>query len=142
MLIVSYVSILIIIQKTQLTSTREELQAMIESLTSQLDESNDKLSHSSSLNQQLEKQLQVTEANNAFLTSQFNEFKDELSLSSSQLNEARNQLSDVEKNYKLLSGDHGALSNTSLEQCDELILISNHNQEKLLQRRVSNETYL
>ena len=108
---------------------------MIESLTSQLDESNDKLSHSSSLNQQLEK-------NNASLTSQLNEFKDKLSLSSSQLNEAINQLSEVEKNYKLLSGDHETLSNTSLEQCDELILISNHNQEKLLQRRVSNETYL
>ena len=108
---------------------------MIASLTSQLDESNDKLSHSSSLNQQLEK-------NNASLTSQFNEFKDKLSLSSSQLNEARNQLSEVEKNFKLLSGDHEALSNISLEQCDELILTSNHNQEKLLQRRVSNETYL
>ena len=94
---------------------------MIASLTSQLDESNDKLSHSSLLNQQLEK-------NNASLTSQ--------------LNEARNQLSEVEKNYKLLSGDHEALSNTSLEKCDELILTSHHNQEKLLQRRVSNETYL
>jgi len=60
------------------------------------------------------------------------------------LNEARNKLSeshsklsDVEKNYKLLSGDHDALSNISLEQCDELILTSNHNQEKLLQRRAS-----
>ena len=60
----------------------------------------------------------------------------------SQLNEARNQLSEVQKNYKLLSGDHDALRNISLEQCDELILISHHNQEKLLQRRVSNETYL
>ena len=108
---------------------------MITSWSSQLEEANDKLSHSSSLNQQLEK-------NNASLTSQFNEFKDKLSLSSSQLNEARNQLSEVEKNYKLLSGDHEALSNISLEQCDELILTSNHNQEKLLQRRVSNETYL
>ena len=108
---------------------------MIESLTSQLDESNDKLSHSSLLNQQLEK-------NNASLTSRFNEFKDKLSLSSSQLNEARNQLSEVEKNYKLLSGDHEALSNISLEQCDELIMKWNRSGEKLLQRRVSNETYL
>ena len=107
-----------------------------------MNESNDKLSHSSSLNQQLENQLQGTEANNASLTSQLNEFKDKLSLSSSQLNEARNHLSEVEKNYKLLSGDHDALSNISLEQCDELILTSNHNQEKLLQRRVSNEIYL
>ena len=118
-------------------------------MTSQLDESNDKLSHSSSLNQQLEK-------NNASLTSQFNEFKDELSLSSSQLNEARNQLSEsynklseshnklseVEKNYKLLSGDHEALSNISLEQCDELIMKWNRSGEKLLQRRVSNDTNL
>jgi len=132
-----------IIQKTQLTSNREELQAkiaswtsqlieseaailvslqlkeseaMIESLTSQLNESNDKLSHSSSLNQQLEK-------NNASL--------------SSQLNEARNQLSEVEKNYKLLSGDREALSSTSLEQCDEVILTLTRSQEKLQQRRVS-----
>ena len=98
---------------------------MIESLTSQLDESNDKLSHSSSLKQQLENQLQGTEANNTSLTSQ--------------LNEARNQLSEVEKNYKLLSGDHEALSNTSLEQCDEVILTLSRSQEKLQQRRVSNE---
>ena len=41
---------------------------MIESLTSQLDESNYKLSHSLSLNQQLENQLQGTEANNTSLT--------------------------------------------------------------------------
>ena len=101
---------------------------MIESLTSQLDESNDKLSHSSSLKQQLENQLQGTEANNTSLTSQ--------------LNEARNQLSEVEKNYKLLSGDREALSNTSLEQCDELIMKWNRSGEKLLQRRVSNDTYL
>jgi septal ring factor EnvC (AmiA/AmiB activator) len=101
---------------------------MIESLTSQLDESNDKLSHSSSLKQQLENQLQGTEANNTSLTSQ--------------LNEARNQLSEVGKNYKLLSGDHEALSNISLEQCDELIMKWNRSGEKLLQRRVSNETYL
>jgi chromosome segregation ATPase len=91
------------------------------------------------LNQQLEKQLQGTEANNASLTSQLNEFKDKLSLSSSQLNEARNQLSEVQKNYKLLSGDHEALSNASLEQCDELILTLTHSQEKLQQRRVSDE---
>jgi hypothetical protein len=99
---------------------------MIESLTSQLDESNDKLSQSSLLNQQLEKN-----------TSQLNEFKDKLSLSSSQLNETRNQLSEVEKNYKLLTGDHVALSNTSLEQCDEIILTLTRSQEKLQQRRVS-----
>jgi len=128
LLIVWYVSILIIIQKTQLNSTSEELQAMIESLTSQLDESNDKLSHSSSLNQQLENQLQGTEANNTSLTSQFNE--------------ARNQLSEVEKNYKLLSGDHEALSNISLEQCDDLIMKWNRSGEKLLQRRVRHEIYL
>jgi septal ring factor EnvC (AmiA/AmiB activator) len=73
----------------------KESEAMIASLTSQLNEFKDKLSHSSSLNQQLEKQLQGTDANNASLTSQLNEFKDKLSLSSSQLNEARNQLSEV-----------------------------------------------
>ncbi len=78
----------------------------------------------------------------ASLTSQLNEAKDKLSLSSSQLNETRNKLSEVENRNKLLSCDHEALSNISLEQCDELILTSNHNQEKLLQRRVSNETYL
>ncbi len=98
-----------------------ELQDKIASLTSQLNEFKDKLSLSSS---------------------QLNESIDKLSLSSSQFNEARNKLSEVEKNYKLLSGDHEALSNISLEQCDELILTSHHNQEKLLQRRVSNETYL
>ena len=76
----------------------------------------------------LTSQLNESETNNASLTSQFNE--------------SRNKLSEVEKNYKLLSGDHDALSNISLEQCDELILTSHHNQEKLLQRRVSNETYL
>ncbi len=85
----------------------------------------------------------------ASLTSQLNEFKDKLSLSSSQLNETRNQLSEshnklseVENRNKLLSCDHDALSNISLEQCDELILTSHQNQEKLLQRRVCNETYL
>ena len=52
------------------------------------------------------------------------------------------KLSEVEKSYKLLSGDHDALSNTSLEQCDELILTLTRSQEKLLQRRVSNETYI
>jgi chromosome segregation ATPase len=87
-------------------------------LTSQLDEAKEKLSLSSS---------------------QLNEFKDKLSLSSSQLNEARNQSSEVEKNYKLLSGDHDALSNISLEQCDELILTLIRSQEKLQQRRVSDE---
>ena len=59
-----------------------ESEVTIASLTSQLNEAKDKLSHSSSLNQQLEK-------NNASLTSQ--------------LNETRNQLSEVEKNYNLLS---------------------------------------
>ena len=99
----------------------KELEEKIASLTSQSNEFKDKLS---------------------ICSSQLNEAKDKLSLSSSQLNEARNHLSELEKNYKLLSGDHEALSNISLEQCDELILTSNHNQEKLLQRRVSNETYL
>ena len=112
---------------------------MITSLTSQLEESNDKLSHSSLLNQQLENQLQGTEANNASLTTQLNEFKDKLSLSLFQWNEARNQLSEVEKNYKLLTGDHDALISTSLEQCDELILTLTRSQEKLQQRRVSDE---
>ena len=77
------------------------------------------------------------------------ELEDKIASLTSQLNEARNKLSEshsklseVEKNYKLLSSDHEALSNISLEQCDELILTSHHNQEKLLQRRVSNETYL
>ena len=108
---------------------------MITSLTSQLEEAKDKLSHSSSLNQQLEK-------NNASLTTQLNESNDKLSLSLFQWNEARNQLSEVEKNYKLLSGDHEALSNILLEQCDELIMKWSRSGEKLLQRRVSNETYL
>ena len=70
------------------------------------------------------------------------ELEDKIASLTSQLNEARNKLSEVEKNNKLLSGDHEALSNISLEQCDELIFTSHHNQEKLLQRRVSNETYL
>ena len=105
---------------------------MITSLTSQLEEANDKLSHSSSLIQQLEK-------NNASLTTQLNESNDKLSLSLFQWNEARNLLSEVEKNYKLLSGDHEALSNTSLEQCDEVILTLTRSQEKLQQRRVSDE---
>ena len=111
-------------------------------LTSQLNEFKDKLSHSSSLNQQLENQLQGSKASIASLTSQLNEFKDKLSLSSSQLNETRSQLSEEEKNYKLLSGDRDTLSNISLEQCDELIMKWNRSGEKLLQRRVSNETYL
>ena len=105
---------------------------MITLLTSQLEESKDKLSHSSSLIQQLEK-------NNASLTTQLNESNDKLSLSLFQWNEARNQLSEVEKNYKLLSGDCDALSNISLEQCDELILTLTRSQEKLQQRRVSDE---
>ena len=71
----------------------------------------------------------------ASLTSQLNE-------SSNKLSESYSKLSEVEKNYKLLSGEHDALSNILLEQCDEWILTSNHNQEKLLQRRVSNKTYL
>ncbi len=75
----------------------------------------------------------------ASLPSQLNEFKDKLSLSLSQLAEARNQLSKVEKNYKLLTGDHEALSNISLEQCDEVILTLSRSQEKLQQRRVSDE---
>ena len=40
---------------------------------------------------------------------------------------------------QLLSGDRVALSNISLEQCDELILTLTHSQEKLQQRRVSYE---
>ncbi len=64
---------------------------------------------------------------------------DKLSICSSDLNEARNQLSEVEKNYKLLTGDHVALSSTSLEQCDELIFTLTHSQEKLQKRRVSDE---
>ena len=62
---------------------------------------------------------------------------------SSQLTEARNKLSEVEKNYKLLSGDQDALSNISLEQCDELILTLCRCQEKLLQqKRVSDKIYI
>ena len=71
----------------------------------------------------------------ASLTSQLNEARNKLS-------ESHSKLSEVEKNYNLLSGDRDALSNISLEQCDELIITSNYNQEKLLQRRVSNATYL
>ena len=59
------------------------------------------------------------------LTSQLNEARNKLS-------ESHSKLSEEEKNYKLLSG----------EQCNELIITSNYNQEKLLQRRVSNATYL
>ena len=70
------------------------------------------------------------------------EFEEKISSLTSQLNESRNKLSDVEKNYKLLTGDQDALSNTSLEKCDELILTLSRSQEKLLQRRVSNEPYL
>ena len=70
------------------------------------------------------------------------EFEEKISSLTSQLNESRNKLSNVEKNYKLLTGDQDALSNTSLEKCDELILTLSRSQEKLLQRRVSNEPYL
>jgi hypothetical protein len=112
-----------------------ELEEKIASLTSQLNEAKDKLSICSSLNQQLENQLKGSEANNSSLTSQFNETRNKLS-------ESHSKLSEVEIRNKLLSGDRDALSNISLEQFDELILASHHNQEKLLQRRVSNETYL
>ena len=95
-----------------------ELEEKIASLTSELNESNERLSSLKQGSEAIIKSL------------------------TSQMNESSNKLSEVEKNYKLLSGDHETLSNISLEQCDELILTSNHNQEKLLQRRVSNETYL
>ena len=88
------------IQKTTITSNRVGLKAMIESLTSQLNESNSKLLQSNS------------------------------------------KLIEIEKSYKLLSGDHDALSNISLEQCDELIMKWNQSGEKLLKRRVSYETHL
>ena len=68
------------------------------------------------------------------------ELEEKIASLTSQLDEASNKLSEVEKNYKLLSGDHNALSNTSLEQCDELILTLSRSQEKLQQRRV--RTYL
>ena len=72
------------------------------------------------------------------------ELEEKIASLTSQLDEASNKLSEVEKNYKLLSGDHNALSNTSLEQCDELILTLSCSQEKLQQRRVSDEptTYM
>ena len=88
------------IKNTKISSNRGGLKMMIESLTSQLNESNIKLSESNS------------------------------------------KLSEVEKNYKLLSGDHDALSSISLEQCDELIMKWNQSGEKLLKRRVSYETNL
>ena len=69
----------------------------------------------------------------ASLTSQLN-------VARNQLSESHSKLSEVEKNYKLLSGDHEALSNTSLEQCDEVILSLTRSQEKLQQRRVSDES--
>ena len=69
----------------------------------------------------------------ASLTSQLNEASNELS-------ESHDKLSEEEKRNKLLSGDHDSLSNTSLEQCDELILTLTRSQEKLQQRRV--RTYL
>ena len=70
------------------------------------------------------------------------ELEDKITSLTSQLDESNSKLSEVEKNYKLLSGDQDALSNISLEQCDELILKWNRSGEKLLQRRVSNDTYL
>ena len=70
------------------------------------------------------------------------ELEDKITSLTSQLSESNSKLSEVEKNYKLLSGDQDALSIISLEQCDELILKWNRSGEKLLQRRVSNETYL
>ena len=87
-------------ENTQLTAKIIEFKAMIASLTSQLNESNDRLSLSSSLNQQLRKQLQESEVINASLTSQL--------------------LEEVEKNYKLLSDNHDAFSNNSSQQYDEL----------------------
>ena len=72
----------------------------------------------SCLNQQLNNQVQGSEAIIKSLTS---------------------KLSEVEKRNKLLSGDHDALSNISLEQCDELIFTLTRSQEKLQQRKVSDE---
>ena len=115
-------NISILIQNTPLTSKREESEAMIESLTS-------RLSLSLSLNQQLKNQLQGSEATIATLTSQLNKSS----------RESYDKLSEVEKRNKLLSGDHDALSNISLEQCDELILTLSRSQEKLQQRKVSDE---
>ena len=59
------------------------------------------------------------------LTSQLNE-------SNVKLTESNSKLSEVEKYYKLLSGGHDALSNISLESCDELIMKWNQSGEKLL----------
>ena len=115
-------NISILIQNTPLTSKREESEAMIESLTS-------RLSLSLSLNQHLKNQLQGSEATIATLTSQLNKSS----------RESYDKLSEVEKRNKLLSGDHDALSNISLEQCDELILTLSRSQEKLQQRKVSDE---
>ena len=115
-------NISILIQNTPFTSKREESEAMIESLTS-------RLSLSLSLNQQLKNQLLGSEATIATLTSQLNKSS----------RESYDKLSEVEKRNKLLSGDHDTLSNTSLEQCDELILTLSRSQEKLQQRRVSDE---
>ena len=75
------------------------------------------------------------ESINVSLTSQLHE-------SSNKLSESCSKLSEVEKNYKLLTGDCDALSNISLEQCDELILTLTRSQEKLQQRRVSDEPYI
>ena len=123
-----------------------ELEEKISSLTSQLNEAKDKLSICSSLNQQLENKFQGSKLTIASLTSQLNEARNHssesysnLSESYSKLSESYDKLSEVEKNYKLLSGDHEALSNTSLEQCDELISTLSRCQDKLQQRRVSDE---
>ena len=116
-----------------------ELEEKISSLTLQLNEAKDKLSICSSLNQQLENKLQGSKLTIASLTSQLNEARNHSSKSYSNLSESYDKLSEVEKNYKLLSGDHEALSNISLEQCDELIFSLSRSQEKLQQRRVSNE---
>ena len=87
-------------ENTQLTAKIIELEAMIASLTSQSNESNDRLSLSWSLNQQLRKQLLESEVINAFLTSQLSK--------------------EVKKNYKLSSDNHDAFSNNSSQQYDEL----------------------
>ncbi len=72
-------------------------------MTSQLNESHDKLSHSSLLNQQLEKQLQGTVANNASLSSQLDECKDKLSHSSLLNQQLEKQLQGTEANNASLT---------------------------------------
>jgi len=88
------------------------------------------------------------QAKNSSLESKILSLESMKSLLSSQLEEARNKLSvsdrtlsEVEKNYKLLKADHDALTNISIEHCDELILTLHRNEEKILQRRVSDEPY-